>query len=121
MVCLKVVPFHKIYRTLYRFSKIALVNFIIFAVLKILHNPVFMKKSLFAKESELSKIAKNVQYHLIFIFIELADTNNSFLKMYLALEIKNVASFNQTRFYEKQDSIKMYKYAECFILITTTN
>ena len=48
---------------------------------------------------------------LIFIFIEPSKTMNSFLKLRLVLEIKNVFSFLKTRFYLKRGCIKMHKHA----------
>ena len=53
--------------------------------------------------AEISKIRKNVQCDLTFIFIELS-----------VLEIKNVASFIKTRFYLKRGCMKMRKHAETF-------
>ena len=51
---------------------------------------------------------------LTFIFIEPSETINSFLKICLVLEIKNVASFIKTRFYVKRGCIEMRKHAETF-------
>ena len=48
---------------------------------------------------------------LIFIFIEPSETMNSFLKIRLVLEIKNVFSFIKTRFYLKRGCIKMHKHS----------
>ena len=58
---------------------------ITFAVLKILLNLVFMQKSLFED--------KSVKRDLTFILIQLSEVLNSFLKMRLVLEIKDVFSF----------------------------
>ena len=58
---------------------------ITFAVLKILLNLVFMQKSLFED--------KSVKHDLTFILIQLSEVLNSFLKMRLVLEIKDVFSF----------------------------
>ena len=58
---------------------------ITFAALKILLNLVFMQKSLFGD--------KSVKYDLTFILIQLSEALNSFLKIRLVLEIKDVFSF----------------------------
>ena len=89
------------------------VNVIAFAVLKILHNLVFIQRSLFANNCW-SKIRKSTQRDLTFILIELSEKLNSFLKIHLVLEIKNVASFITTRFYLKGGCTKMREHAETF-------
>ena len=89
------------------------VNVIAFAVLKILHNLVFIRRSLFANNCW-SKIRKSTQRDLTFILIELSEKLNSFLKIHLVLEIKNVASFITTRFYLKGGCTKMREHAETF-------
>ena len=53
----------------------ALVNILVFLVSKILHNPVFMQKSLF-DYNYLSQIRKNVQGNIAFIFSVLSETVN---------------------------------------------
>ena len=58
---------------------------ITFAALKILLNLVFMQKSLFGD--------KSVKCDLTFILIQLSEGLNSFLKIRLVLEIKDVFSF----------------------------
>ena len=87
------------------------VNVIAFAVLKILHNLVFIQRSLFAN-NRWSKIRKSTQRDLTFILIELSEKLNSFLKIHLVLEIKNVSSFKTTRFYLKGGCTKMREHAE---------
>ena len=62
--------------------------------------------------AEVSKITENVQWSLTFIFIELSETANTFVKIRLLLEIKNVACFVKPCFYRKQGCIKMGKHAE---------
>ena len=89
------------------------VNVIAFAVLKILHNLVFIRRSLFANNCW-SKIRKSTQRDLTFILIELSEKLNSFVKIHLVLEIKNVASFITTRFYLKGGCTKMREHAETF-------
>ena len=90
-----------------------LVNVIAFAVLKILHNLCSIQKSLFANNCW-SKIRKSAQWDLAFILIELSEKLNSFVKMRLVLEIKNIVSFIKTRFYLKGGCTKMRKHAETF-------
>ena len=46
--------------------------------------------------------------------IELSEKLNSFVKMRLVLEIKNIVSFIKTRFYLKGGCTKMRKHAEMF-------
>ena len=48
--------------------------------------------------AEVSKITKSVPSDLIFIFIGLSETPNSFVKIRLVLVIKNVVSFIKTCF-----------------------
>lgn len=56
-----------------------------------------------------------------FIFIEVSETANSFVKR-CTREKKNFASFIKTRFYWKQSCIKMRKYAKTLLmLIRATN
>ena len=88
-----------------------LLSVIAFAVLKILHNLVSIQKSLFANKWW-SRIRKSVHCDLTFIFIELSETLNSFVKISLVLEIKK--RFIKTRFYLKTGCMKMHKYAETF-------
>ena len=64
--------------------------------------------------AEVSKIIESITCDLIFIFIELLESANSFVKMCLVLEIINVTTFIKTRFYWKQGSIEMCKHAETF-------
>ena len=72
------------------------------------------KSLCFQITAEVSKITKSVSCNLVFIFIELSGAANSFLKIRLALKIKNVASIIKRRFYWKRGCIKMYKYAKTF-------
>ena len=89
----------------------AFVNVIAFAVLKILHNLVFIQRSLFAN-NRWSKIRKSTQRDLTFILIELSEKLNSFLKIHLVLETKSIASFITTCFYWKGGCTKMREHAE---------
>ena len=63
---------------------------------------------------EVRKITKIVQCNITFIFIELSETSENFLKICLIFEIKNVTSFIKTHFYWMQGCTKMHKHAEMF-------
>ena len=63
-----------------------LTNVIVFAVLKILHNFVSKLKSLFARTAEIRKITENAQCDVTFIFTNLVETANSFVKIRAVLE-----------------------------------
>ena len=63
---------------------------------------------------EVRIVTKSVQSILFLIFIELSKRANSFVEMYLVLEIKNVASFIKTGFYWKRGCVKLCKYGETF-------
>ena len=60
--------------------------------------------------AEVSKITKSVRFNLHFIFIEISETANSFVKIRLVLEIKSVFSFIKTRFPWKWGCIKMCRF-----------
>ena len=63
-----------------------LVNVTVFVVLKILHNFVSIQKSLFANNCwSKQNYEKCAMWDFTFIFIELSETNNSFLKKRCAL------------------------------------
>ena len=91
-----------------------LANVITIAVLKYCIISFQCKSLCLRITDDVSKIAKIVQCELIFNFIEISETLNNFVKMYLVLEIRNVASFIKTRFYWKRDCIKMRNQAETF-------
>ena len=66
-------------------------------------------------KSKLDKldVDKSIPVHIDlgnFIFIELSEIFNSFVKIRFVLEIKNVASFIKTRFYSKRGCIKVRKH-----------
>ena len=46
--------------------------------------------------AEVSKITKSVPYDLTFIFIEISEKANGFVKVRPVLEMKNVTSFIKT-------------------------
>ena len=58
-----------------------------------------------------NKNRKSVKCDQTFIFIELSETFNSFVKIRLVLEIKSTASFIKTHLYSKRGCIKMRKHA----------
>ena len=76
--------------------KINLASIIAFPVLKLLDNLLSMQKSLF---DGVSKITTSVQFDMTFIFTDLSETLNSFVKIRLVFEVKNVLSFIKTYFY----------------------
>ena len=78
------------------FYKINLASIIAFPVLKLLDNLLSMQKSLF---DGVSKITTSVQFDMTFIFTDLSETLNSFVKIRLVFEVKNVLSFIKTCFY----------------------
>ena len=61
--------------------------------------------------AEINKIRKS---DLTVIFIEPSETINSFLKVRLVLQIKNVPNVIKTRFYLKRGCIKIREHAETF-------
>ena len=76
--------------------KINLASIIAFPLLKLLDNLLSMQKSLF---DGVSKITTSVQFDMTFIFTDLSETLNSFVKIRLVFEVKNVLSFIKTCFY----------------------
>ena len=72
----------------------ALINVLIFVVLKTFHNLVFMQKS-----ADISMISKRIQGNIAFILNVLSGTVNVFAYICLVFEIKNAVSFLNTRFY----------------------
>ena len=76
-----------------------LANVIVFAVLKILRNFVSIQKLCLLITAEVSKITGIAPFDINFIFIELSEISNSFVKIRLVLEIKNFVTFIKTRFY----------------------
>ena len=64
--------------------------------------------------ADVSKVTKILQCDLNFIFIKLSETANSFVKISLVLEIKNVTNFTKTSFHCRRGCIKMRKHAEAF-------
>ena len=66
--------------------------------------------------TEVSKIMKSVQCDIIFIFIEISETPNSFVKIRLVLEIKNCCWFHK-----KKLSLKTRLHKKCSMLIRAAN
>ena len=84
--------------------KINLASIIAFPVLKLLDNLLSMQKSLFdgvskITTSDMTFDTTSVQYDMTFIFTDLSETLNSFVKIRLVFEVKNVLSFIKTCFY----------------------
>ena len=77
---------------------------IAFAVSMILHSLVSTQNLSLQINAEVSKIMKNVQCNLSFVFIELSETANTFVKKRL---LKN-------RFHRKRGFMKMLKHEEIF-------
>ena len=71
--------------------------------------------------AEVSKITKSIPYSLFFIFIERSETAKSFVKILLLFEIKNVAIFIKTHFFEKEAAQKCLNMRKRFILTRATN
>ena len=91
-----------------------LINVIAFAILKILHNLVSVQKILFASKWWSKKNYKKCPCDITFIFIELSETVNSFVKIRLLFEMKSIASFIKTGVYWKWGCIKINKQMEMF-------
>ena len=70
-----------------------------FAFLEKLHNLVSMQNLCLQVTAEISKIRNSVRCDMDFIFIELLETPNSFVKLSLILEMRKVVSFIKTRFF----------------------
>ena len=82
-------------------------NAIVFAVLKIVDNLVSMQKSFFADNCWSTQNYGKCSMWPYLFFIELLETSNSFVKIHIVLEIKNVNRFIKTRFDWKQGCTKM--------------
>ena len=75
----------------------------------------FPSKSLYLQiTAEVNKITKSVRCDLNFIFIDFLETSNSFVKINIVLEIKNVNCFIKAQFYWKLGSIKLHIHADTF-------
>ena len=113
MGCLNITVFAEHCRCLYGLSKMVLAKVIAFTFLKILHNLASMQKCLLEKTVGVGKVTKSVQ-------CELSETISSFVKIYLELEIKSVASFIKTYFYRKRDCTKCVNMRKPFMLVMAT-
>ena len=90
-------------------------NFVAFSRLKILYNLVSMKYFLNAnKKVDISKILKNIQRGLAFIFDVLSESRIRFVSFLVFLALENVVSFTKTRFYQKRSSVTMRNYVDTF-------
>ena len=64
--------------------------------------------------ADISKILKNVQRDLTFIFDVLSESRILFVSLLVFLAPENVVSFTQTRLYRKRSSGTMRNYVESF-------
>ena len=64
--------------------------------------------------ADISKVLKNVQCDLTFIFDVLSESRIGFVSFLVFLALENVVSFTKTRFYRKQSSVTMPNYMETF-------
>ena len=111
MGCLRAVIFHGFCRDLWGISQMDLINVLIYVVLKILYNFVFVEKSLFA---DISKISESVEADITFVLNLLLETANVFAWIYYVLQIKNVVNFIKKCFSWKRGCITMCNYVETF-------
>ena len=71
--------------------------------------------------AEVNEISKNVKCNLTFLFVELSETADNFVKIRLVLEIKDIASFIKYVFIENEAASKYVYMWKCFILIRAAN
>ena len=64
--------------------------------------------------ADISKIWKNVQADLTFIFDELSESRIGFVSFLVFLVLEHVVSFTKTRIYQKRSSGTMLNYVETF-------
>ena len=64
--------------------------------------------------ADISKILKNVQSDLTFIYDALSELRNGFVSFLVLLALENVVSFTKTSFYRKGSSVTMRNYMEKF-------
>ena len=57
--------------------------------------------------ADISKILKNVQRDLSFIFDLISKSRIGFVSIFVLLALENILSFTKTRFYWKQTSVTM--------------
>ena len=62
----------------------------------------------------ISKILKNVQRDLTFIFDILSESRIGFVSFLVFLALENAVSFTKTRFYRKRSSGTICNYVETF-------
>ena len=89
----------------------ALINALVFVVLKILDNLVFVQESLEANNCRRKQTSKSAQAGIAFILDILSKKANVFAQICLVLEMKNVVGFIKTRFYWKQGCVTMCNYS----------
>ena len=64
--------------------------------------------------TDISKILKNVQRDLTFIFDVLSESRIGFVSFLVFLALENVVSFSKTCFYRKRSNRTMPNYVETF-------
>ena len=74
----RIVVFHEVCRILLRLFKMAMINVLIYIVLKILYSLVFVQKSLFAITADINKISKSAESDIALILNVLSEKVNSF-------------------------------------------
>ena len=62
----------------------------------------------------ISKILKNLQRDLTFIFDVISESCTDFVSFLVFLTLENVISFTRTCFYRKRSSVAMRNYVEKF-------
>ena len=63
---------------------------------------------------DISKILKNVQCDLTFIYDVFSELRIGFVSFLVILALENVVSFTKTCFYPKRSSVTMRNYVETF-------
>ena len=112
---LKVILFQDLCRTLSVSFKMVFVNIIALEVLKILHNLVFMQKSLFEITADVNTITKFIQRDLNFIFNEISENMDSFCVNVSSGRDKICYLFRKNLFFfSKRGQLSMCKSAEIY-------
>ena len=103
-------------------SKMALINVAVFLVLKILHDLAYMQKVFGGHlTSDVSKVSKNVEGSIAFIFNVILETVNGFMWFCLALEMKNIATFIKCVFIDEETAqvcLTMWKRSSAMVIMT---
>ena len=64
--------------------------------------------------ADISKILKNVQSDVTFIYDVFSELRIGFVSFLVILALENVVSFTKTCFYRKRSSVTMRNYVETF-------